>query len=171
MSLTTVVVGTDNRLKVTAAKRVFCEFFDNVQVSRVNKPADVPNQPWDNELYLAAKCRAESAIRETKADYAVGIESGIFRINARRMNTTCAVIVDQQGIEHIGYGVMFEIPKKILDLVEKGMELSKAVDSQMRMTNGSREKGLVSILSREHFDRERMFHEATLMALLGFLNE
>jgi inosine/xanthosine triphosphatase len=115
MTPTVVTVGTNNRLKVSAVKRAFSELFDNVRVCRVNTPTDVPNQPWDDELYLGAKTRAESAMRETKTDYAVGLEAGIVHINDRKMNTACAVIMNQRGNEHIGYSVMFEIPKEILD--------------------------------------------------------
>jgi len=170
MTTTVAIVGTNSRLKICAAKKAFSELFDNVQVSGVNTPTDVPNQPWDDELYLGAKKRAESAMRETKADYVVGIEAGTVHINGRKMNTACAVIAKQGGIEHIGYSVMFEVPKEILDLVEGGMELSKAVNSCTSRRDSGHGKGLVGILSRGHFDRERMLHEATLMALMGFFN-
>jgi non-canonical (house-cleaning) NTP pyrophosphatase len=50
------------------------------------------------------------------------------------------------------------------------MELSKAVDRYTSKRDSGREKGLVGILSRGHFDREKMLHEATLMALMGFFN-
>jgi non-canonical (house-cleaning) NTP pyrophosphatase len=52
MTPTVVTVGTNNRLKVSAAKKAFIELFDNVQVSGVNTPTDVPNQPWDDETIL-----------------------------------------------------------------------------------------------------------------------
>jgi len=50
------------------------------------------------------------------------------------------------------------------------MELSKAVDRYTRRRDTGHKKGLVGILSHGHFDREKMLHEATLMALTGFFN-
>jgi inosine/xanthosine triphosphatase len=164
------VVGTTNHLKISAARKAFAELLGDVQVLGVEVSTGVSGQPWDGELFSGAKNRATSAIKSKNADFGVGIEAGIVNMNGRTMNTACAVIVNQECVEHSGYSVMFEVPRGILDLVNGGMELSKAVDMYTGNRDSGHDKGLIGILSRGNFVRERMLYEATLMALMEFLD-
>jgi inosine/xanthosine triphosphatase len=163
-----VAVGSTNSVKIRATQKMYSLFYTNIQISGVNLESGVSRQPLNRDLYLGARNRAVGAIKTVEALHGVGIEAGLININNRIMNTTCCVILDQKGVEHVGYSVMFEVPSEIMKLVEQGMELSEAVDRFTRKRGTGHKEGLVGILSQGHFDREKMLSEAVLMALMQF---
>jgi inosine/xanthosine triphosphatase len=167
----TVALGTSNPTKIRATEEVYNLFYSNVNVIGVDLSTRVSDQPREEELYLGARNRAYGAIKTAEAQYGVGIEAGIVKISGKKMNTACCVIVDQKKNEHVGYSVMFEVPSKIMELVDKGMELSHAVDQFTGTRDSGHHEGLIGILSRGHFDREKMLSEAVMMALMEFENE
>jgi inosine/xanthosine triphosphatase len=167
----TVALGTGNPTKIRATKKVYKLFYNKVNVIGIDLRAGVSVQPREEGVYLGARNRAYGAIKTAGAHYGVGIEAGIVKINGKKMNTACCVIVDRKKNEHVGYSVMFEIPSKIMELVDKGMDLSHAVDQFTGTRDSGHHEGLVGILSRGNFNREKMLSEAVLMALMEFENE
>jgi inosine/xanthosine triphosphatase len=168
MSSAFVAVGSTNPAKIHATQKIYSLFYANTQISGVRLETGVSRQPLNGDLYIGARNRAVGAIKAAEATYGVGIEAGLFNINNRIMNTACCVILDQKGVEHVGYSVMFEVPLEILKFVEQGMELGQAVDRFTGKKDTGHKEGLVGILSQGHLDRERMLSEAVLMALMEF---
>src|SRR2546428_7490924 len=70
-----VSVGTDNPVKVRAARRVFQALSLPARVRAVRARTEVPDQPFGEEALQGAVNRAKAALGG--GDFGVGIEAGV----------------------------------------------------------------------------------------------
>ena len=66
---------------------------------------------------------------------------------------------------------MFQLPKKIQNLIEEGMELGEAYDFVFKRKNYKKKDGAVGILTNGLIDRRKYYEEAVVMSLIPFLNK
>lgn len=166
----TVTLGSTNPAKISGVRKAFEAYFASPLVTGYNVESGVPNQPFDDELYIGARNRAMSAMKRGKSDYYVGIEGGIIRIDGKCYSTTCAVVLNSQLTEHTGYSLMFEVPETYMEIVRRGYELGEATDMLTGERDTKKGKGLIGVLSLQRLDREKLVTESVLVALMHFVN-
>ena len=66
---------------------------------------------------------------------------------------------------------IFQLPKKIQLLIEKGVELGKADDFVFKRKNSKKKDGAIGILTNGLIDRTKYYEEAVVMSLIPFLNK
>ena len=64
----------------------------------------------------------------------------------------------------------FNLPKKISELIDSGMELGDADDIVFNRKNSKQNNGAVGILTGNLIDREKYYTHAIIMALIPFNN-
>ena len=165
-----VAVGSKNEKKINAVRKALALYNLDFSVIGVGSESGVSPQPRGDDIFRGAKNRALLALKSENADFGAGLESGILDMHGKKLNTVCCLIMDRLGEEHVGYGDLFEVPEPVLKAVENGAELSDAVDNVYSIKE-SRYHGLISIVTKGVFDREKMLTDAVVLAFGPFLEE
>ncbi|TLZ83228.1 MAG: inosine/xanthosine triphosphatase [Methanobacteriota archaeon] len=161
-----VSVGTDNPVKVRAARRVFQALSLPARVRAVRVRTEVPEQPFGDEALQGAVNRAKAALGG--GDFGVGIEAGLVwspQISDYFDVQYCAV-VDQSGRITVGHGPGFTYPPRVVESVKAG----RTVEDAMARLTGIRgigfKQGAIGYLTGRRLDRDRLTESAVLMAMV-----
>ena len=161
-----VHVGTQNRVKVEAVRRVFGTVFRDVRVRNVPVEPKVADQPFGREAVEGAMERARSAIGD--AHFGVGVEAGLVwndRIREYLDVQYCAV-VDRGGRMTAGHGPGFAYPPSVLRRVHEGHTVGEAMEELTGIRGIGSKRGAVGYLTGGRMDRTKLTEAAVLMALV-----
>jgi inosine/xanthosine triphosphatase len=192
-----IAVASSNPVKVRAALNGFARMFpyEQFEASSILVASGVSRQPRsDEETLRGARNRVEEAMkRAPEADFWVGIEGGVGKsrqemagktatglaseltagMTARmtaRMTAFAWVVIhskDQAGESRTG---AFFLPRPVAELVAEGMELGEADDIVFGRTNSKQENGAIGLLTGNAVDREQLYEQAVILALVPFKN-
>ncbi len=169
-----IFIATKNKGKVSAAKKAFDNFFEDIKIYDYDISSDVPNQPVNLDIYKGAKNRVNNLIKYSKinnisADYYIAIESGITNLLGKWCIVNVAVIKDSNNIESFGISQGFPVPNKYVDEIintEFGTVIEKIFkERDLRSTVGG-----VSYLTKNKITRLKLTEDAFTMALTTFVN-
>ncbi len=171
-----VAAGTKNPSKVAGIKAAFTELLGvSVKVIPVAVNPGVPPQPLGiDEILLGAKNRCFQSFSVVKdADFGVGVEAGIYRVEDRYYDVQVAVIRDSNGLTSVGFSPSFQVPPPFADVLVKGeaRELEVVVDRYFGTKDIGEKGGLIKILTKGVVTREHLTRDAVLMALIPWVNE
>jgi len=171
-----VLVGSENPVKIEAAKEVFSKYFGRVKVTGIEVSSKVSAQPIDEEAFEGAKNRALGLkkLNEEKnlgADFFVGIEGGITKLYSKWFALGVGCVIDNQG--EIGYGVSpcFELPESIVEQLLSGSELGEVMEEISGKDNIRQQEGAIGFLSKGVIDRKNLYIHSLIVALVPFLNK
>ncbi|EKB48465.1 inosine/xanthosine triphosphatase [Cecembia lonarensis] len=169
-----IIVGSKNPVKISCTEAAFHQAFQgSFLVEGLNVSSDVSDQPYgDEETFQGALNRARNSKNVfPEADYWVGIEGGVDLIQDEMHAFAWVVVLDSN--DHIGKAKTstFFLPKAIVDLVSKGMELGEADDKVFDRSNSKQENGAVGILTNGAIDRKEYYQQAVVLALIPFLKK
>lgn len=168
-----VVIASRNPTKINAVKAGFEKMFpeEHFEFEGVTVPSGVEDQPMGNqETLTGAINRSDNARVQIKnADYWVGIEGGITKINNEMEVYAWIVIKSNNQTGKAKTGTFF-LPKKVVELISSGMELGEADNIVFRQTNSKKKSGAVGILTKDVIDRTHYYTEAIILALIPFNN-
>ena len=168
-----VIVGSKNPTKIKAVSGAFKRVFkkNNVVVSGVSVPSGVSDQPMgSNETKTGAENRLKK-VKAQHADFYVGIEGGCSYINKNLYAFAWVVAENKEGRQGQGKTSMFQLPKKIKELIEGGVELGVADDIVFNRNNSKKKDGAIGILTGGLIDRTKYYEEAVVLSLIPFLNK
>ncbi len=171
-----VAAGTKNPSKVAGIRAAFTELLRvNIKVIPVAVDPGVPPQPLGiSEILLGAKNRCLQALAMIKdADFGVGVEAGIYRVEDRYYDVQIAVIRDSNGLMSMGFSPSFQVPPPFADALVKGeaRELEVVVDRYFGTRDIGEKGGLIKILTKGVVTREHLTRDAVLMALIPWVNK
>jgi inosine/xanthosine triphosphatase len=171
-----VLVGSENPVKIEAAREVFSQYFGRVKVTGLGVSSKVSTQPIDEEVFKGAKNRALELkkLKEKKslgADFFVGIEGGITKLYSKWFASGVGCVIDNQG--RIGYGVSpyFELPGKIVKQLLSGSELGEVMEEISGKENIRQKEGAIGMLSKGMMDRKALYIHCLISALVPFINK
>ena len=168
-----VIIASQNPVKINAVRIGFGKMFPNekFKFKGVLVPSNVSDQPAsDQEIMTGAGNRANNAYKVLKnADYWVGIEGGVEKLD-REMRVFAWVVIKSNDISGKAKTGTFFLPKKIVELVDKGKELGDADDIVFGRTNSKQKNGTVGMLTKNVVDRTGYYVEAVILALIPFRN-
>jgi inosine/xanthosine triphosphatase len=174
----TVVVASKNPVKIQAALSAIQKMFpeEQFQFEMLSTPSGVKDQPMSDEETLAgALNRTRKAVKiADHADYWIGIEGGIE--DAKEGMTAFAWIVvygkAPDGCFYTGKGRTgtFFLPSPVADLIHQGKELGEADDIVFNRNNSKQENGAVGLLTGNVIDRQQLYEQAVILALIPFKN-
>ena len=169
-SIVKVAVGTSNPMKVRAAEIAFKAFMD-ASVFSVKVESGVGPQPAGvRSVLLGALRRAVGAIRESGADYGVGVEAGPieFPSSTGFLETQVAVVVDRGCRAGVGLSPSFELEEGVVKAMIAGVELEGVVGVERRVPIGEG-IGFIGVATRGFITRLELTVHAITMALVPFI--
>jgi inosine/xanthosine triphosphatase len=181
-----IAVGSTRGTKVEAVRRVLGVLasidpaFAGAEVVPFDASSGAPPMPLSlDEMLEGARGRAQLALESLAAggrrgDFAVGLEGGIdLRRTAptnRGFLMSWAYVTDGHRGAH-GCGGAVEVPSALLAaVVERGIELSEAMDALSGERGVRDRQGAWGILTRGMVDRTGSFQTALLNAFAPFYN-
>lgn len=168
-----VAVGSKNPVKIAAVREAFQKLFpDNEwEIIGVEVDSGVPDQPMSDEESIAgARNRALKSLKEEGADYGVGLEGGLEEINGYWFDNGWIVVIDRKGIEGIGSTVKMPTPKRLMDLIHKGIELGIANDMVFKTKNSKHSEGHFGLMTKNAITRTSGYRDGVIAALTRFLH-
>src|SRR5437867_8781546 len=122
-----VSVGTDNPVKLRAARRVLQALSLPARVRSVRVRTEVPEQPFGEEALLGAVNRAKAALGE--GDFGIGIEAGLVwsPLISDYFDVPSCAVVDQSGRITVGHGPGFTSPARAVESVKAGRSVGEAM--------------------------------------------
>lgn len=170
-----VYIGSKNPVKVECTKLGFTEIFGiGSEFEFIGKSvlSDVSDQPMTNgETLQGATNRAEN-LRKVFADgeFYVGIEGGIQKMGGE-MEAFAWVVIMNGDLIGKAQTSTFQLPPKIVELINQGIELGHADDLVFRRSNSKQGNGAVGILTGDIINRVEYYRHAVILALIPFINK
>ena len=117
-----IVIGTKNQKKIKVVEDIFKTVLnlDSVDVVAHDADSKVPEAPHDRETYEGALNRARECQTIAKADYYIGIESGLVERYDQFFEEAWAVIISKDNVVQIGYSSGLLIPPVVVERMRKG---------------------------------------------------
>jgi len=171
-----VLVGSENPVKIVAAKKVFSKYFEQVKVTGIEVSSKVSAQPINEETFGGARNRGLELKKLNEkqnlgADFFVGIEGGIAEFYSKWFALGVACVIDNQN--QIGYGVSpcFEPPASIVKQLLSGSKLGEVMAKISGKDNIGQTEGAIGFLSKGMMDRKALYIHSLTVALVPFLNK
>ncbi len=155
-----ICIGSKNKMKAEATKEVFSEFIKSIKVEYESVEVDTKKQPLNEEILQGAIKRAKEACK--KADYGVGIESGMREEEGIYFIEQYVAIADKTGYITFGKSPSFQCPTWIIEEIKRGKEMKEIIPFK---DDKEREKGAIWYFSRK-IERKEITKLAVFMALL-----
>lgn len=169
-----VAIGSHNPVKIEATRRAFSSLWpeERFEFAGVDASSGVSDQPMsDEECVKGARNRAKDALRKAKADYGVGIEGGICKVDDCYFARAWVVVVDQKSGVGSGSTISAPMPPKFMELIHSGMELGKANDILTGRENTKQKEGYFGLITNNLITREKGYTDGVIMALASFKNK
>jgi inosine/xanthosine triphosphatase len=159
-------VGSTNPTKLKGVEKVARKLFKKFKICGVEVPNKIPTQPFDDETVAGAVKRAKFARQKLKADYGVGLESGLFGYEGKYFNCQLCAVYDGEETT-IGYSMAFEIPSEIVDEIRNtGRTMNDIFSRLSGVDKIGRKSGALGYLSRGLARRSDMSEQAFLSAMI-----
>ena len=166
-----VIIASTNPVKINTAKIAFEIFFTDIQFDFIglSVKSNVSDQPMPNkETMLGAKNRVTNAIlKDSSADFYVGMEGGIEYIKDKMFSFSWVVISNKKTLG-MGKSASFQLPPKLKELIEDGMELGEADGIVFGVENSKQKMGAIGLLTNGVVNRTDLYVTPTMFALLPF---
>lgn len=171
-----VLVGSENPVKIEATREAFSNYFDNLEVKGIKVKSGVPDQPVSNETFEGAENRALELKRlneekNLKADFFVGIESGIIKFHSKWFNLGVICILNSEGKAGFGISSGFELPESIVEQLLRGVELGDVTDKLTGEHNSKQKGGAVGFFTKNVMNRKQFYVSGLIIALIPFMNK
>jgi inosine/xanthosine triphosphatase len=155
-----VAVGSTNPVKVKAVERTLERY--EPAVTAVAVDSGVPEQPRSIvETVTGAETRARRALEATGAEYGIGLEGGVARLDGAPGLSLImwAATTDGDRIER-GSGPTLRLPDRIATRVDGGEELGPVMDDVFGREGIAERDGAAGVLTGGLTNRTRALGEA-----------
>jgi inosine/xanthosine triphosphatase len=170
-----IVVGSKNPVKVKAVATAFERALGHadLEVLAISVPSDVGDQPrCDQETRTGAGNRARNARTEQPdADYWVGLEGGLERIDSQWLASAWMVVLERTGRTGEARTVTLPLPPAVQRLLDSGMELGDANDQVFATHNSKQAGGAFGLLTEGRMTRGSVYSQTVELALMPLLHE
>jgi inosine/xanthosine triphosphatase len=168
-----IAIASHNPVKIQAALGGFRRMFPDQKYDAHSLSVDsgVGDQPRGDEQTLQGALNRALACREAfpSAAYWVGIEGGVSWFDDELAAFAWVVVTDGVRTGKARTGTFF-LPPQIAHLVAQGYELGEADDIAFGVQNSKQANGAVGLLTGDALDRQGLYEQAVLLALLPFKN-
>ena len=168
-----IIIASKNPIKINATKLAFEKMFPNkvFEFEGVSISSDISDQPMsNNETLKGAINRSNNAkLKCMDADYWIGIEGGVEK-KGNEMQVFAWIYIQSKEMVGKARTATFDLPKKIIELIDSGMELGDADDVIFSRRNSKQKNGAVGILSDNLISRTDYYVHAIILALIPFSN-
>lgn len=166
-----IVVGSLNPVKVEAVEAAFGLVFPSqvFEVVGCEVESGVSSQPMSEaESIQGALQRAKLALKNTGADYGVGLEGGLHQLSDLWFDSGWIVVCDKNGNIGIGETVKMIVPPQVMKLVHAGDELGVACDKVFGISNSKQKQGHFGLMTNNAVTRATCYRDGVISALAKF---
>lgn len=167
-----VAVGSKNPVKINAVKAAFAKVFprQKISVQSTVVGSGVSHQPLsDQESIRGATTRARRALKALKADFGVGLEGGLHKIDRLWFDCGWVVVIDHKLRTGYGSSIRLHTPAKMIKLIRQGLELGDVVDKLFNRQNSKQAEGHFGLMTRGVLNRTEEYTHAVVSALARFI--
>lgn len=168
----TVIIASENPVKINAVKGAFHKVFPNIPFKfiGIDVPSNVSPQPHsEKECIQGATNRVENCRNSVpNADFWVGIEAGIERQNSEMASFSWTVIQSNKGLTGKATTGTSYLPEAIVELIGNGKELGEAMDIVFGEHDSKQNNGAVGLLTGNAITRQQIHEVAVILALIPF---
>jgi len=165
-----IAIGSENPVKIAAAKAILQQKFPNAEFVAHAVPSGVSEQPWgDAETRTGAENRARAVLAATNADFGVGLEGGVKETPVGLMTCAWCAIVDPRGKIGFGGGLNMPLPPTVAETLRTGGELGPAMDTLSNNHNTKQKQGAIGILTAGLSSRQAAYEQLVAMAAAPFV--
>ncbi|SER56381.1 inosine/xanthosine triphosphatase [Natrinema salaciae] len=164
-----LAIGSTNPVKIDAVERTLERY--EPTVTAVDVESGVSEQPRSvGETVTGAKNRAERALAATDADYGVGLEGGVARLDQSPGLSLImwGAVTDGERTER-GSGPTIRLPDRVAERVADGAELGPVMDDLLGTENIAEAEGAAGVLTDGLTDRTRALGEAVACSFGPFV--
>jgi len=169
-----VYIGSNNPVKIECTRIGFEAVFGSkhsFEFIGCSVTSGVSDQPMSNEETLKGAINRTKNLRRQypDGDFFVGIEGGIQKTK-EEMEAFAWIVITGNGICGKAQTSTFQLPPKITELINEGVELGHADDMVFQRKNSKQGNGAVGILTHDIIDRIEYYRHAVILALIPFVN-
>ena len=167
-----IILGSTSPVKVNATKQAFQTYFDDVEVTALPLPSGVKAFPTsDEETLRGAMNRAEKARElEPRADFAVGIEGGLVRLESHVFVHQIAVVI-KDDIKGIGISQGYIAPDRLIDQLDMESDDSRRIiDGYFGRNEILSDEGVIGVITNGVLTRTDASRDAVICAMTRFIN-
>lgn len=164
-----VAVGSNNPVKIEAARAVFSHIDPDVEVVGRAVPSGVPEQPWGNPQTRAGAVNRARGALGPDVEFGVGFEGGVDDTELGVMTCAWCAVTDHTGQVGCGGGVHALLPPQVQAELRAGGELGPAMDRLVGEHNTKQGPGAIGILTNGLIDRQEAYEQILAMALAPFI--
>lgn len=168
-----IAVGSKNPVKITAVKEAFEKVFPNqiIDVQGVEVHSGVSDQPMsDKESIRGATKRAKDSLKKLNADFGVGLEGGLQKVNKYWFTSGWAIILSKEKEIGIGSSIRMIVTPKMMELINKGYELGKVNDMLFQQENTKHATGQFGLMTNNAITRASCYRDGVISALSRFIH-
>lgn len=155
-----VIIGSHNKAKLKAVKRVFNDF----AVEGIDSPSLVSDQPTtDEETLRGAMNRAKYCQKSHPNDLLIGLEGGVMLINHELYLCNWGVLMSPETEVIRASGARIKLPDAFMEDLFSDVELSKLIDDYSKKHNTREFEGAIGIFTEGVIDRITMFEHVVLL--------
>lgn len=168
----TIAVGSTNPVKIEAVTRVVLKLFPHAKITGIEVSSGVSNQPKsEREAQKGALTRAKNALKQTHADFGIGIEGAIRNVpGIGYFITPWGAIVNKKGDTGFGHGASCMLPKKFEKELLAGVELATVMDRESGLRNIKHKMGAFGILTKGLVNRVDAYEQMVAFAFAPFIS-
>ncbi|BFM48306.1 inosine/xanthosine triphosphatase [Marinomonas sp. THO17] len=175
-SVIRIQVGSNNPVKVSAAKSAFEQAFPNhiIHCQGMTAPSNVAEQPMtEAETRLGAQNRAIYCHQhpiDSNMQYSVAMEGGVDDFQEGPATFAYVAIMDQQGNLHTGRTANLPLPAAIYQRLQQNEELGPIMDDVFNTVNIRQKGGAIGLFTNHAATRESVYSQAIILALAPVLH-
>lgn len=168
-----IAVASSNPVKIHAIEKGFSRMFpeDTWSIESIPVESGVAPQPHSDQETLQGALNRVAAVRKLhpEAQFWAGVEGGIQWMDEGLTAFAWVVLQSSQQTGKARTGAFF-LPDPVAELIVQGKELGEADDIVFGRTNSKQANGAVGILTKDVIDRESLYTEAVILALVPFVS-
>jgi inosine/xanthosine triphosphatase len=167
-----IVVGSQNPVKINAAKSAFSQVFsgDKIQCEAASAPSGVADQPMTSQATReGAISRVKYCQQHFDADFYLAIEGGVDYFDDGPATFAYIAIANKQTLS-VGRSANLPLPKVIYQSLKNGDELGHVMDRLFKTDNVKQKQGAIGLLTNGQATRESIYTQAVILAIAPFLH-
>jgi non-canonical (house-cleaning) NTP pyrophosphatase len=117
-----VIIGSTSNRKIDVVRKVFTQNYANKEIDFQGHSASslVPDTPYDKQTHDGAINRAIACVEShPKADFYVGLESGLISRYGELFEEAWACIISKNGTKYLGYSSGLKIPDYVTNKMKE----------------------------------------------------
>ncbi|MGC8669620.1 MAG: DUF84 family protein [Candidatus Micrarchaeia archaeon] len=122
-------IGTTNKMKIDAAAKVISKFVKKPSIVSYNAHSKVPETPLGKHTFNGACNRALETVSNVRADFYIGLESGLISRYGTIYEEVWCCIIDRKGNRYYAYSSGLKVPESIIKVMNaKKMTHNKVME-------------------------------------------